>query len=85
MPRFWELPELSQLPDVEAGEVLGEFRHSITFHNYRFSICEAEAPNDIGVCCWVDLDALASLPVSTVFRKAQRARNRPVARAAAAG
>lgn len=85
MPGFWELPELLQLPDVEPGEVLGEFRHSITSHNYRFSICEAEAPSDIAVCCWVGLDALGSLPVSTVFRKAQRAVKRAPARAAAAG
>jgi A/G-specific adenine glycosylase len=85
MPGFWELPELSQLPDVKPGDVLGEFRHSITFHNYRFSICQAEAPLEIGSCCWVDLHSLASLPVSTVFRKAQRTVKRAVPQAAAAG
>ena len=85
MPGFWELPELFQLPDVPPGDVLGEFRHSITFHNYRFSICEASPPAEIGSCHWVNLHSLSGLPVSTVFRKAQRAVKRAVPRAAAAG
>ncbi len=72
MPGFWELPELPQLQDVEAGSLLGEFRHSITFHNYRFVVHEAQAPSEIGDCRWIGRGALADLPVSTVFRKALR-------------
>jgi A/G-specific adenine glycosylase len=85
MPGFWELPELSLLPDVQAGSALGEFRHSITFHNYRFLVREAEAPSDIGDCRWIALPALESLPVSTVFQKARRIVKRAVLRAVAAG
>ncbi len=72
MPGFWELPELPQLPDAIAGRALGEFRHSITFHNYRFIVREAQAPSEIGDCRWIELESLAGLPVSTVFRKALR-------------
>jgi A/G-specific adenine glycosylase len=79
MPGFWELPELSQLPEVEPGDFLGDFRHSITFHDYRFSICEAKAPSEIGSCRWINLHSLKTLPVSTVFRKAQRAVKRGTA------
>jgi A/G-specific adenine glycosylase len=85
MPGFWELPELLQLPDVNAGRMLGEFHHSITFHNYCFAVHEAEALGEIGDCRWIALQSLASLPVSTVFRKARRVVKRAIHGAAAAG
>ena len=72
MPGFWELPERSQLPGALAGIELGSFRHGITFHNYRFTVCEAEAPDNLGECSWLSLDALPILPVSTTLHKAQQ-------------
>jgi A/G-specific adenine glycosylase len=72
MPGFWELPELTELPAASVGRSLGTFRHGITFHNYRFEVREATAPKDIGPCKWVPMDALASIPVSTVMKKAKR-------------
>ena len=72
MPGFWELPEQAHLPDAAAGERLGTFRHTITFHKYRFDIHRADIPADIGPCEWIPLDAMASMPVSTVMRKALR-------------
>lgn len=72
MAGFWELPERGQLPDVKAGTRRGAFRHGITFHNYRFEVYEAEAPEDVGACQWIALDQLEDKPVSTVLRKAQR-------------
>ncbi len=72
MPGFWELPEPSQLPSASVGQRLGAFRHGITFHNYRFELHEAAAPRDLGPCEWVAMDALATMPVSTVLRKARR-------------
>lgn len=72
MPGFWELPEAAELPAASVGRSLGTFRHGITFHNYRFDVREAVAPKDIGPCKWMAMDALASMPVSTVMKKAKR-------------
>ena len=72
MPGFWELPEFTELPTARVGQSFGAFRHGITFHNYRFDVREAAAPNDLGPCKWVAMDALATMPVSTVMRKAKR-------------
>ncbi len=72
MPGFWELPERAELPAASVGRRLGAFRHGITFHNYRFEVHEAVAPCDIGPCEWVAMDALATMPVSTVMKKAKR-------------
>jgi A/G-specific adenine glycosylase len=72
MPGFWELPERSELPAASVGQSLGAFRHGITLHNYRFEVREAVAPKDTGSCKWVEMDALAGMPVSTVMKKAKR-------------
>lgn len=72
MPGFWELPEASELPAASVGQSLGAFRHAITFHNYRFEVREAIAPGDIGPCKWVPMDAFATIPASTVMKKAKR-------------
>lgn len=71
MPGFWELPEAGQI-EAAIGAKLGSFRHTITFHNYRFEICEAKAPNGTGACRWLCEGELDSLPTSTVFKKARR-------------
>ncbi|HEX4228698.1 MAG TPA: A/G-specific adenine glycosylase [Bryobacteraceae bacterium] len=70
MPGFWELPERDQLPQVEAGEVIGMFRHGITVHDYRFTIVHSTPPQETGACRWVPLSDLNCLPSSTVLRKA---------------
>ena len=72
MAGFWELPERAQLPAASVGQRLGAFRHGITFHNYRFEVREAAATRNIGPCEWVGMDALATMPISTVFTKAKR-------------
>jgi A/G-specific adenine glycosylase len=72
MPGFWELPEAEHLPGANTVERLGAFRHSITVHNYRFTVYRAEAHGDFGPCGWLELSALKTLPVSSVFRKAAR-------------
>ena len=81
MPGFWELPERLQLPKAVLGDTLGEFRHGITVHNYRFQVLTGEVPDDVGVCQWMAVEALLRLPVSTVLRKAYRlvSRHSPVA------
>lgn len=72
MPGFWELPEATQLQTVPMGRKAGAFRHTITFHNYRFEVIEAAAPSDIGACTWISLDSFDALPVSTILKKARR-------------
>jgi A/G-specific adenine glycosylase len=39
---FWELPEPAHLPNAVHNRTLGEFRHSITNHNFRFFVVEAQ-------------------------------------------
>jgi A/G-specific adenine glycosylase len=72
MPGFWELPEAEHLPQVVPGAVLGTFRHSITYHRYQFEVCRAEAGKEVGECRWIDKKRLASLPISTILRKARK-------------
>jgi A/G-specific adenine glycosylase len=72
MAGFWELPERSQLADVEPGERLGMFRHGITVHNYRFEVFAAKAPADLGICQWVATAELGRLLASTILRKTER-------------
>ncbi|MDQ2711792.1 MAG: A/G-specific adenine glycosylase [Acidobacteriota bacterium] len=73
MPGFWELPEQAQLPHAVPGQVLGAFRHGITFHDYGFEVRATELTGDVGECQWMALDSLSSIPASTILRKAQRA------------
>lgn len=81
MPGFWELPEALQLPSAIPGAKLGSFRHGITFHNYRFDLHAAEPLDEIGLCRWIPLGSLSSIPVSTIVRKARRTISRPAKQA----
>ena len=82
MPGFWELPEQEHLPEVVPGELIGSFRHGITFHDYCFQLREAAAPQEIGSCRWVAKTELWTLPLSTIAQKALRGRINVVAKAA---
>ena len=73
MPGFWELPERAQLPSAIYGEELGSFRHGITVHSYTFTIVRSVLPAEPGICQWLPLDSIKTLPVSTVFKKAIKA------------
>jgi A/G-specific adenine glycosylase len=75
MPGFWELPEKEQLTNAGRSVEKGIFRHTITFHNYRFRVATARAPRRLGICQWVALTGLPELPLSTVARKAMRVLN----------
>jgi A/G-specific adenine glycosylase len=54
MPGFWELPEAEHLSGVRSEESAGSFRHTITFHNYLFTVERAQPPRDIGCCQWIE-------------------------------
>ncbi len=74
MAGFWELPESAQAPGARIGERLGEFRHTITHHRYSVTVFEAEVKEPPRGLEWVEEDALAGLPLSTLARKALRLR-----------
>ena len=67
---FWELPEPDEAPGATSIGERGEFRHSITNHNYLFTVQEARigrAPNGF---CWIPTGRLDKIPLSTTTRKA---------------
>jgi len=67
---FWELPSPEELPGARRQEALGSFRHSITNHQYRFTVMRAtisKAPKDFE---WFDGSRLEGVPLSTTTRKA---------------
>jgi A/G-specific adenine glycosylase len=71
MAGFWDLPSPPDLPDALPGEVLGEFRHTITHHHYRIAVQAATlsgAPPARQV--WFHTDQFAGIPISTTARKA---------------
>ena len=67
---FWELPEPHLLPSVQIGVRLGEFRHSITNHNYVFCVNIADVRRKPENFEWVSAGELQKLPLSTTSRKA---------------
>ncbi len=67
---FWELPEPHLLPFVEIGVRLGEFKHSITNHNYVFCVNLANVRRKPENFEWVSAGELQKLPLSTTSRKA---------------
>jgi A/G-specific adenine glycosylase len=70
MPGFWELPSTDGL---KLGEPLGSFPHAITHHRYRVAVYAARSPRRLPEAGrWVASRDLASLPVTTITRKALR-------------
>jgi A/G-specific adenine glycosylase len=75
---FWELPEARFLPAAEHREKLGEFRHSITRHDYLIEVwrtAPVKAPKGFH---WIAADELPRLPLATTARKALAVAGRPV-------
>jgi len=71
---FWELPSSEQLPELLGTAEIGVFRHTITHHHYRVTVCAgrlapmARAPRPLR---WIPIGTnLRSLPLSTTARKA---------------
>lgn len=69
---FWELPEPEHLAGSPASTPIGEFRHSITNHNYTFEVRSARSARLLEGLGhrWLDDAELKRLPVSTTARKA---------------
>lgn len=67
---FYELPEPEHLPMAKRGALVGEFRHSITNHQYRFTVHRATVKDVPAGFQWIGKTALGRLPLSTTARKA---------------
>jgi A/G-specific adenine glycosylase len=72
MAGFWELPEAEELPSAMQVRRLGEFRHSITFHIYRFDVVESDIARKPTRYQWVERERLEAIPLSTIAKKALR-------------
>lgn len=73
MAGFWEIPEREHLPCATEGEALGEFRHSITFHRFRFLVREGVDVRRVPKAFqWMERPELDRVPLTTVTRKALR-------------
>jgi A/G-specific adenine glycosylase len=67
---FWELPSSEELPKAKKLAAVGSFRHSITNHNYTFTIVKATVSAAARRFQWFDRAALEAVPLSTTARKA---------------
>ena len=69
---FWELPEAAELPEARVIASAGEFRHSITHHNYSVEVTRASVSRKPRGYRWVSWGEMFTIPVSTMSRKAFR-------------
>lgn len=67
---FWELPEERHLPQATKGERLGEFRHTITRHDYTVEVYRATVVKASRGFQWFTLKEITSLPLATMAAKA---------------
>ena len=78
------LPAVYQehIPEAQIGAMLGRFQHGITIHNYCFEVHIASVEHVPEICRWVRVSELATLPISTVLKKAKKLVNRVQSRTA---
>jgi A/G-specific adenine glycosylase len=69
---FWELPAPEQLPELEVSHEVGSFRHTITNHYYRFTVCTGRVVRAPRPLRWIPIEDLGGLALSTTSRKALR-------------
>jgi A/G-specific adenine glycosylase len=70
MPGFWDLPAPADLSQVRVQRTVGEIRHTITHHHYRFTIAIAAARAPKGPFQWFSAAEMLRVPLSTTVRKA---------------
>ena len=67
---FWDLP--GPFTSARLGRMLGEFRHTITHHYYRFFVHEAAAKSFPKASLWWPFREENEIPLSTTAKKALR-------------
>jgi A/G-specific adenine glycosylase len=70
LAKFWELPELQQLPGAKVTDYAGAFRHTIVNTTYLVEVCRATVGSRPDGFQWLAKSSLPNLPVSTTARKA---------------
>ena len=70
MAGFWDLPTPADLPEARVERVLGEIRHSITHHRYRFTVAAATVRASKRGFRWFNDTEAQTIPLSTTARKA---------------
>jgi A/G-specific adenine glycosylase len=70
MAGFWDLPAPADLPNARLQRRLGEIRHTITHHHYRFTVATATARVPKGPFRWFKSEEMETVPLSTTARKA---------------
>lgn len=67
---FWELPDAAELAATSTGPPVGEFRHSIVNHRYRFVLSRGKLSQaTTSSYRWVEIKNVFRLPLSTVTKK----------------
>ncbi len=66
---FWEFPAAGVIT-AAAHDVAGEFRHTITNHDYRVRVMRAAIARKPAGFEWVSWDDLGKIPLSTTAKKA---------------
>jgi adenine-specific DNA glycosylase len=69
---LWDLPSAADLPQARPGTVIGEFRHTITHHRYRWSVREASLsarPALKESFQWFEPHQFAAIPLTASARK----------------
>jgi A/G-specific adenine glycosylase len=70
MAGFWDLPAPEHLPTARAGKSLGSFRHTITHHQYTFTVVATTARAAGPEFRWFEPAEAVEVPLSTTARKA---------------
>ena len=71
MPGFWELPDTQTLHSAKVGDEVGQVRHAITHHNYRYSVRLAEWSGKLpGGFAWKHRNELSEILLTTATKKA---------------
>ena len=70
MAGFWELPDALGLPDALIGRPVGEVRHTITHHHYRYRVHLADwSGRARKPLAWIGLKKLNAILLTTAARK----------------
>lgn len=75
MAGFWDLPAAGDLPQARITAEIGEFRHTITHHHYRFTVVGASIRLPLSgrpPLRWFSHQELVDIPLSTTARKGLR-------------
>ena len=70
MAGFWELPERGEVPEAIEHQQAGRFRHSITHHNFSYTVVLAAVRSKPKGYRWATAEHLAQLPLTTITKKA---------------